>query len=63
MNSFEKGLIEDTMRCHLKALIQLCGDKIPHPLKEHPDVASLASPNLVPTLNLYTAFLRSRASL
>lgn len=58
---FEKGIVEDVLRCHLAGLIILCGpERVPKGLNgNHPDAATVDSKNLTNLVNIYTTFLRS----
>lgn len=49
--------------CHLKALVELAGGKLPPGIKSEPDAENLDASDAVRLLDIYRAFLRSPRSL
>lgn len=56
-------LNQSLLRCHLKALIEMAGSKIPRPRLSHPVPEKLTANELLDAVELYRLFLRSGRSI
>lgn len=54
---------QSLLRCHLAALIDLAGAKLPIGYKSHPDVTRLDAGELLRSVENYREFLRSPRSI
>lgn len=61
--NINKLIAEDLLRCHLGALIEMAGMKIPPGLKAHPIWQDVASSELTKLVDIYKTFLRSPKSI